>query len=68
MNDAIAEVQKAVDNEPQRRDLRIFLANLDMRAEQLRRRASASTRACFERTEIADLLFRSPRPNAAKAT
>lgn len=34
MNDAIAEVQKAVDAEPDRQDLKFALANLDVRAEK----------------------------------
>ena len=59
MNDAIAVAQKAVDTEPQRRDLRIFLANLDMRAEKLRRRASSIYQSLLAKDpKSADLLYR----------
>jgi tetratricopeptide (TPR) repeat protein len=32
--DAVKETQKAIDREPQRRDLKLFLANLEVRAEK----------------------------------
>jgi tetratricopeptide (TPR) repeat protein len=34
MNEAIAEMQKALDKEPERRDLKLYIANLYVRAER----------------------------------
>ena len=58
MNDAIAEAQKAVDREPQRRDLRVFLANLDMRAEKFDDALGIYQGLLSKEPKSADLLFR----------
>ncbi len=58
MNDAIAVAQKAVDTEPQRRDLRIFLANLDMRAEKFDDALGIYQSLLSKDPKSADLLYR----------
>jgi len=58
MGDAILEAQKAVEKEPQRRDLRIFLANLDMRAEKFDDALGIFQGLLVKEPKSADLLLR----------
>jgi tetratricopeptide (TPR) repeat protein len=58
MPEAIAEAQKAVDKEPQRRDLRVFLANLDMRAEKYDDALGLYQGLLSKEPKSADLLYR----------
>jgi Flp pilus assembly protein TadD len=58
MNEAIAEAQKALDKEPQRRDLRLFLANLDMRAEKFDDALGIYQSLLTKEPKSADLLYR----------
>jgi predicted Zn-dependent protease len=56
--DAIVETQKAVNQEPQRRDLRIFLANLDVEAEKFEDALGIYQGLLAKEPKSADLLFR----------
>lgn len=58
INDAIADAQKAVDREPNRRDLRIFLANLELRAEHFDDALGIYQGLLSKDPKSADLLFR----------
>jgi Flp pilus assembly protein TadD len=58
MNEAIDVAQKAVAKEPQRRDLRIFLANLDMRAQKYDDALGIYQGLLSREPKSADLLFR----------
>jgi tetratricopeptide (TPR) repeat protein len=58
MTEAIAEAQKAVDKEPQRRDLRVFLANLEMRAEKYDDALGIYQGLLSKEPKSADLLYR----------
>lgn len=58
MSEAIAETQKALDKEPQRRDLRLFLANLDMRAEKYDDALGIYQGLLSKEPKSADLLYR----------
>jgi tetratricopeptide (TPR) repeat protein len=58
MNDAIKAVQASVDREPQRRDLRLALANLDVRAERYDEAIQLFQGLLDQQPKSADLLFR----------
>ena len=58
MGDAIAVTQKAIDNEPQRRDLKLFLANLEMRDEKYDDAITVYKGLLAQEPKSADLLFR----------
>jgi tetratricopeptide (TPR) repeat protein len=58
MSDAIAEAKKALDKEPERRDLRLFLANLDMRAEKFDEALGIYKSLLTKEPKSADLLAR----------
>jgi len=58
INDAIADAQKAVAREPNRRDLRIFLANLELRAEHFDDALSIYQALLSKDPKSPDLLYR----------
>ncbi len=58
MNEAINAAKSAVDKEPERRDLKLFLANLDMRAEKYDEALGIYQGLLAKEPKSADLLYR----------
>ncbi|MGH9558549.1 MAG: tetratricopeptide repeat protein, partial [Bryobacteraceae bacterium] len=58
MDQALKEAQSAADREPQRRDLKIFVANLDVRAEKYDEAIAIYQGLLKQQPNSADLLFR----------
>lgn len=58
ITEAIADAQKAVERDPNRRDLRIFLANLELKAEKFDDALSIYQGLLSKEPKSADLLYR----------
>lgn len=66
MNDAIAAAKIAADKEPERRDMKIFLANLYMRDEKYDEALALYNALLQKEPKSADLLFRIAETNRRK--
>jgi tetratricopeptide (TPR) repeat protein len=58
LNDAIREIEKAIQREPERRDLKLFVANLYKRAERYDYAIALYQKLLDKEPKNADLLFR----------